>query len=82
MTILQFQSFASSISPEFWQQLSKLKLDKLQLSTEQISVHATYSVGQQAKMIDDQQVGGIARLVFDQVDPTDTYMDFIPPDLT
>ncbi|SCV70577.1 BQ2448_3339 [Microbotryum intermedium] len=44
-TPLQFAPFSSSITPAFWQELTRLKLHVLQLSDAPVDVHATYGNG-------------------------------------
>lgn len=54
MAIIKFAPFSTNIHPTFWQELCSLKIDKLQLSDEEITIHARYSVG---KVILDRQTG-------------------------
>lgn len=45
MTTLQFSPFASTVLPEFWTSLSKLKIDELKLSQHPIPVKGSYVPG-------------------------------------
>ncbi len=54
MAILKFAPFSTNIHPTFWQELSSLKIDKLQLSDDAVNVYARYSAG---KVIHDRQTG-------------------------
>ncbi|SNX87535.1 probable APG7 - component of the autophagic system [Melanopsichium pennsylvanicum] len=54
MAILKFAPFSTNIHPTFWQELSSLKIDKLQLSDETVQIHANYSAG---KVVLDRQTG-------------------------
>lgn len=53
-TILQFTPFTSSLLPEFWTSLSKLKIDKLKLDESPIPVRGSYSGG---RSIVDRETG-------------------------
>lgn len=44
-TIAQFSPFSTNVSPSFWSTLAALKIDKLQLSEELITVRGHYEVG-------------------------------------
>ena len=44
-TLLQFSPLASSLHPDFWQALTRLKIDSLKLSEEAIDVVGRYSTG-------------------------------------
>ncbi|GAA5970868.1 hypothetical protein JCM11641_004487 [Rhodosporidiobolus odoratus] len=46
---LQFLPLSSSISPSFWQSLTQLKLHKLKLSDEPVSITGHYARGKQVK---------------------------------
>lgn len=54
MAILKFAPFSTNIHPTFWQELSSLKIDKLQLSDDAVPVQARYTAG---KVILDRQTG-------------------------
>lgn len=54
MPILKFAPFSTNIHPTFWQELSSLKIDKLQLSDESVPIHAAYTPG---KVILDRTTG-------------------------
>lgn len=54
MAILKFAPFSTNIHPTFWQELSSLKIDKLQLSDEAVQIQAQYNAG---KVILDRQTG-------------------------
>lgn len=45
MTTLQFSPFVSTILPEFWTSLSKLKIDELKLSQHPIPIRGSYGPG-------------------------------------
>ncbi|EST08739.1 UBA/THIF-type NAD/FAD binding fold [Kalmanozyma brasiliensis GHG001] len=59
MAILKFAPFSTSIHPTFWQELSSLKIDKLQLSDEAVQIKAQYTAG---KVILDRQTGASVSL--------------------
>lgn len=54
MAILKFVPFSTNIHPTFWQELSSLKIDKLQLSDDAVAIHAHYTAG---KVVLDRQTG-------------------------
>ena len=54
MSILKFAPFSTNIHPTFWQELTSLKIDKLQLSDEPVQIHARYSAG---KVVLDRHTG-------------------------
>lgn len=43
--LLQFQPFSSTVHPEFWHAFTSLKINKLQLSDQDVPLIAHYSVG-------------------------------------
>jgi ubiquitin-like modifier-activating enzyme ATG7 len=45
MTTLQFSPFSSTILPEFWTSLTKLKIDELKLSQHPVPVKGVYHPG-------------------------------------
>ncbi|CBQ69836.1 probable APG7-component of the autophagic system [Sporisorium reilianum SRZ2] len=59
MAILKFAPFSTNIHPTFWQELSSLKIDKLQLSDDAVPIHAHYTAG---KVILDRQTGEFVSL--------------------
>ncbi|PWN43344.1 putative APG7-component of the autophagic system [Ceraceosorus guamensis] len=44
-TVAQFSPFSTSVSPSFWSTLAAIKIDKLQLSDENVPVRGHYEVG-------------------------------------
>lgn len=52
MAILKFAPFSTNIRPGFWQELSSLKINKLQLSDDVVPIHASYTCGR--TMLDRQ----------------------------
>jgi hypothetical protein len=54
MTVLQFAPFSSLVQPAFWQELTSLKIDVLQLSDDSVPVNASYALG---KSIKDRETG-------------------------
>lgn len=68
MTTLQFSPFASTILPEFWTSLSKLKIDELKLSEHPIPLKGSYGPGR--SVIDrntGQQLGLGTPITFDAI---------------
>ncbi|CDS00334.1 probable APG7-component of the autophagic system [Sporisorium scitamineum] len=59
MVILKFAPFSTNIHPTFWQELSSVKIDKLQLSDDAVPIYAHYTAG---KVILDRQTGEIVSL--------------------
>ncbi|TKY90299.1 hypothetical protein EX895_000297 [Sporisorium graminicola] len=59
MVILKFAPFSTNIHPTFWQELSSLKIDKLQLSDDAVPIHAHYTAG---KVILDRHTGNLVSL--------------------
>ncbi|KAN0063852.1 Autophagy protein 7 [Thecaphora frezii] len=57
--LVKFAPFGATIHPSFWQQLSTLKIDRLQLSQEPIDVHAQYTTG---KSLLDRHTGNHVHL--------------------
>jgi Ubiquitin-like modifier-activating enzyme ATG7 N-terminus len=49
MPVLQFTPFSSLVQPEFWHQLTNLKIDVLRLSDDSVPVNAFYSLGRTIK---------------------------------
>lgn len=52
--IVQFTPFSSLIQPAFWHELTRLKLDVLRLSAEEVPVTATYTAG---RAVTDRETG-------------------------
>lgn len=52
--IVQFTPFSSLIQPAFWHELTRIKLDVLKLSAEEIPVSASYSPG---RAVTDRETG-------------------------
>lgn len=48
-TLIQFESFQSNISTSFWNELTKLKLNVIKLSTEPIIINGSYEKGKIVK---------------------------------
>jgi ubiquitin-like modifier-activating enzyme ATG7 len=54
MPIVQFAPFSSLVQPEFWHELTKLKIDLLRLSDDAQTVTGHYSSG---RSISDRETG-------------------------
>lgn len=57
--VLQFEPFHATIHPTFWQELSSVKIDQLQLSDEAVPICAQYFPG---RVILDRQTGSTVSL--------------------
>ena len=53
-SIVQFTPFSSLIQPAFWHELTRLKLDVLKLSADDIPITASYTPG---RAITDRETG-------------------------
>ncbi|EJD01962.1 ubiquitin-like conjugating enzyme [Fomitiporia mediterranea MF3/22] len=53
-TIVQFTPFSSLVQPEFWHELTRLKVDVLRLAEHSLPISATYAVG---RSITDRETG-------------------------
>lgn len=47
--LLQFAPFTSKVSPEFWHEFASLKVNRLQLSDEDVPLVGSYAAGRQTK---------------------------------
>ena len=54
MTVLQFAPFSSLVQPDFWHELTSLKIDVLRLSDASVPINASYALG---KSITDRETG-------------------------
>ncbi|KAG6381874.1 hypothetical protein JVT61DRAFT_488 [Boletus reticuloceps] len=54
MPVVQFTPFASLVQPAFWHELTRLKVDVLRLSDDELSLAGSYSVG---RSIRDRETG-------------------------
>lgn len=54
MTIVQFAPLNSIVQPNFWHELTKLKIDVLKLSEESLPIKASYTAG---RSITDRETG-------------------------
>ena len=54
MPFVQFSTFSSLVQPTLWNELTRLKLEVLRLSEDNVPLTATYSVG---KTIKDRNTG-------------------------
>jgi ubiquitin-like modifier-activating enzyme ATG7 len=57
--VLQFAPFASQVSSSFWASLAKLKVDRLQLSQENVALSGKYSIG---RSVIDRMTGKLVPL--------------------
>ena len=54
MTIVQFAPLSTIIQPNFWHELTKLKIDVLKLSEESLPIKASYTAG---RSVTDRETG-------------------------
>ena len=54
MPTVQFAQFSSLVQPTFWHDLTRLKLEVLRLSDEQVPLNASYTLG---KTVKDRNTG-------------------------